>query len=99
MSEPLTVEPRFADPHTASAALLALAEEDGATWILCDPSGQALLVGAGAAARLAALPGGDALVWDALAAAIRAASAGFGRGFGVPRPRLVGQAQPFGAER
>ncbi|MEY3213327.1 MAG: hypothetical protein RIT28_3808, partial [Pseudomonadota bacterium] len=67
------------DPFTVSAAraaLAALAEADGATWILCDAGGRASLVGAGAAALVAASPGGEARFWGALVAAVRDPGAG-----------------------
>lgn len=59
------------DQHTSSAALVALAAEDGATWILCDRHGQPLIVAAGAGAALATIPGGAAAAWLTLAAAVQ----------------------------
>jgi PAS domain S-box-containing protein len=71
MSTPLEVEQEVLGQDTLRAALIALAGEEGAPWVLCDSAGRALLVGAGAGALLTAHPSGEAFVLDALTAAIR----------------------------
>ena len=52
-------------------ALAALAEDERATWLVCDGDGQALVVAAGARAALATSPQGEARALQELAAAIR----------------------------
>lgn len=87
MSALFGVHHAVVDQHAARAALMALAGEDGATWILCDVSGQALVVGAGAGAALATTPGGEAAAWGLLAAAVQ-----------DPQARIVTLAPGFSAK-